>query len=163
MLGRAEIMPVRTMRSWPTAGYGPGSIPQTSLSPYMFKMSTFCHSTLLTTTSNVDESRNASLPFLSSENSMNIGFLDTNLTRTLPQWLLRGSCKNLHDYITTLVISGTSLSSAPTFQHILPRSIDFKLVSDSCHCYPSWWWCIKFNPPTSSNFKNILLFPITLQ
>ena len=41
--------------------------------------------------------------------------------------LLWGSWKNLHDCINTLVISGTSLSSAPTFQHILHRSIDFKL------------------------------------
>ena len=49
---------------------------------------------------------------------MNTGFLDTNLTRTLPQWHLWGSCKNLHACISTLVNSGTSLSSAPTFQHI---------------------------------------------
>ena len=70
------------------------------------------------------------------QNSMNAGFLDTNPTRTLPQWFLWESCKNLHDCISTLVISGNSLSSAPIFQHILHRSIDFKLVSDSCYCYP---------------------------
>ena len=34
-----------------------------------------------------------------------------------------------------------------TFQHILHRSVDFKLVSDSCYCYPCWWWCTKSNPP----------------
>ena len=56
-----------------------------------------------------------------------------------------------------------SLSSAPTFQHVLHRLIDFKHVSDSCYCYPCWWWCIKFNPPTSLNFNNILHFPVTLQ
>ena len=39
---------------------------------------------------------------------------------------------------------------------------DFKLVSDSCYCYPCWWWCTKSNPPTSLNF-NILHFSITLQ
>ena len=61
-----------------------------------------------------------------------------------------------------LVNNGTSLSCTPTFQHILHRSIDFKLVSNSCYCYP-WWWCTKFNPPTSLNFKNILHFPVTLQ
>ena len=59
-----------------------------------------------------------------------------------------GSCKNLHDCISTLVISGTLLSFAPTY-HILHRSIDFKLVSDSCYSYQYWWWCTKFNPPTS--------------
>ena len=53
---------------------------------------------------------------------MYTGFLDTNHTRTLLWW----SCKNLHDCISTLIISGTSLFSAPTFQHILHRSIDFK-------------------------------------
>ena len=57
---------------------------------------------------------------------MNTGFLDTNLTRTLPQCLFWGSCKNLHDCTSTLVISGTSFYSAPTFQHILYRSIDLK-------------------------------------
>ena len=86
-----------------------------------------------------------------SQYSMNTGFLDTNLTRTLPQWLLWGSFKNLHDCISTLVISGTSISSAP---------INFKLVSECCYCYPYWWWCIKCNPPTSLNF-NILHFPVT--
>ena len=64
------------------------------------------------------------------QNSMNTGFLDTNFTR-----LLWGSCRNLQDCFGTLVITGTSLSSAPTFQHILYRSIDFKLVSDF-YCYP---------------------------
>ena len=73
--------------------------------------------------------------------------------------IIWGSSKNLHDCISTLVISGTS--SAPTFQHILHRSIDFELVSDSCYCYPCWW-CIKLNPPTSLNF-NIIHFPIKLQ
>ena len=59
--------------------------------------------------------------------SIKTGFLYTNLTRTWPQSLLWGSCKNLHDCISTLVISGTSLSSAPTIQHILHRSIDLNL------------------------------------
>ena len=85
------------------------------------------------------------------KNSINTGFLDINLTRTLPQLLLWGSCKNLHYCIRTLVISGT-YSSAPTFQHILHHSIEFKLVSDSCYCYPCWW-CTKFNPPASLNFQ----------
>ena len=58
------------------------------------------------------------------QNSMNSGFLYINLTITLTLWLLWGSCKNLHDCISTL-ISGTSLSSAPTFQHMLHRSIYF--------------------------------------
>ena len=66
----------------------------------MFKMSTFCHSTLPTTTSHVDDTRNVKLPFLSSQDSMNTGFLDTNLARTLLQWLLLGSCRNLHDCIS---------------------------------------------------------------
>ena len=87
---------------------------------------------------------------------MNTAFLDINLTRTLPRWLLCGSCKNLHDCINTLVISGTSLSSSLTFQHILHCSTDFKLVSDFCYSYPCWWWCTKFNPPRSLNFNNIL-------
>ena len=78
----------------------------------------------------------------------------TNLMRTLPQWLLWGSCKNLHVCISTLVISGTSLSYTPTFQHILHLFINFKLVSDSSYCYLCWWWCIIFNPPTSLNFNN---------
>ena len=69
--------------------------------------------------------------------------------------------KNLHDCISNLVTSGTSLSSVLTFQHILLRSIDFKFVSDYCYCYPCSWWCIKFSPPTSLKFKNILHFPIT--
>ena len=87
------------------------------------------------------------------QNVMNFGFLDTNLMRTLPQWLLWGSCKNLHDCISILFISGTSLSSALTFDHMLHRSINFKLVSNSFHCYSCWWWCTKFNPPTSLNFQ----------
>ena len=70
---------------------------------------------------------------------VNTWFLDTNLMRTLPQLFLWGSRNNLHDCISTLVISGISLSSAPTFQHILHRSIDLKLVSDSCCCNPCWW------------------------
>ena len=35
---------------------------------------------------------------------------------------------------------GTSPSSSPIIQHTLHRSIDFKVASDSCYCYPSWWW-----------------------
>ena len=97
------------------------------------------------------------------QSSMNTGFLHTSLTRTLPQWLPWESYKNLHDCISTLFISGTSLFSALTFQHILYRSIDSKLVSDSCYCYAYWWWCTKFNSPTSLNFKNILHYPIILQ
>ena len=62
----------------------------TSLSPYAFKISTFCHSTQRRTE-----------------------------RRTV-----------------RIVISGTSLSSAPTFEHILHRCIDFKLVSDSCLLLP---------------------------
>ena len=45
----------------------------------------------------------------------------------------------LNDCTSAPVISGTSLSSVPTFQHILHRSIDFKLVSDYCYCYSCWW------------------------
>ena len=96
------------------------------------------------------------------QNSMNTGFLCTNLLRTLPQLLLWGLCKKLHDCISTLAISVTSLSSAPTFQHILYRSIDFKLVSDSCYWYPCWWWCTKFNPPTLLNLTIFSNFRITL-
>ena len=33
--------------------------------------------------------------------------------------------------------------SAPTFQYMLHRSIDFKLISDSSYCYSCWWWCTK--------------------
>ena len=89
------------------------------------------------------------------QNSMNTEFLDTNLTRILP---LFGSCINLHHWISTLIITGTSLSSAPTFQHILHRSVDFKLVSDSCYCYPLW--CTKLTlqrrltSTTFSTFNN---------
>ena len=54
---------------------------------------------------------------------MNTGFLDTNLTRTLTQRILWGSCKSLHDCINTLIISGTSLSFTPTFQYILHHFI----------------------------------------
>ena len=57
--------------------------------------------------------------------------------------------------MSTLVISRISLSFVPTFQHILHRSIDFKLVFDYCYCYPCWSWCTKFNSPMSLNF-NIL-------
>ena len=87
----------------------------------MFKMPTFCHSTLPTTTSSVDKSRDLRLPFLSSQNSMDTGFLDANLTRTLPQWLLWGSCRNLHDCVITLVISGTSLTDLSTHLAALHR------------------------------------------
>ena len=61
------------------------------------------------------------------QNSMNTRFLDITVTRTLLQWLLWGSCENLHDCVSSLVISEISLSSAPTFQHILHRSIDSNL------------------------------------
>ena len=47
--------------------------------------------------------------------------------------------QNLHPFISTVVASGTSLSSAPTFHHILHCSSDFKLVSDSCYCFYSRW------------------------
>ena len=53
-------------------------------------------------------------------NSMKTGFLYTNLTRTFPT-ILWGSCKYLYDCISTLVISGISLFSAPTFQHNLAK------------------------------------------
>ena len=99
----------------------------------MFKMSTFCHSTFqqrrLTERHTVSIVANGILLIACSTWSlssssvcgfvMNTRFLDTNLTRTLPQWLLWGSCKNLHDCISTRVISETSISSTPTFQHIL--------------------------------------------
>ena len=65
-------------------------------------------------------------------------------------------------YTVWIVANGTYLSSAPTFQHILHLSIDFKLVSDSCYCYP-WWWYTKLNPPMSLNFNNILNYPISFQ
>ena len=42
------------------------------------------------------------LPFLSSQNSINTGFLYTNLTITLPPWLLWGSCKS---YMTASALS----------------------------------------------------------
>ena len=101
------------------------------------------------------------ISLMACSNSKKAWFLDTNLPRTLPQWLFWGPCENLHDCISTLFISGTSLSSAQTFQHLLYSFIDFKFVSDSCHCYPCRW-CAKFNPPTSLNFKNILQFSVTL-
>ena len=41
-----------------------------------------------------------------------------------------GIVKNLHDCISTLGISGISLSSVPTFQHIFHRSINFKIGSN---------------------------------
>ena len=91
---------------------------------------------------------------------MNTGFLDTNLTRTSSQWLLgivqKPACLHQHSHYRW-----NFSFFALTFQHILHRSIIFKLVSDSCYCYP-WWWCTKFYPPTSLNF-NIFHFPITLQ
>ena len=34
-----------------------------------------------------------------------------------------------------------SIFRTDLFKHILHRFIDFKLVSDSCYCYPCWWWC----------------------
>ena len=89
----------------------------------------------------MEKSRNVRLPFVSSQNSMNTRFPDTNLTGILPQWLLWGSCKNLYDCFSTLVINGTSLLSALIFQNILHLSIYFDLVSDSCYCYPTWWRC----------------------
>ena len=55
---------------------------------------------------------------MNSKNSKNPGFLGTNLMRKLPQWLIWGSCKNLHNCNSTLVISETSLSSAPI--HLAP-------------------------------------------
>ena len=130
-----------------------------SLIPYIFKMSTFCHSTLPTTTSN---GATYSLDCCLWSIIFEVG-------KFYAHWISRyqshdniasrtslGIVQNLHDCISTLVISGTSLSSAPNFRHILHRSI-----SDSCYCCPCWWWCIKFNPSTSLNF-NILHFHITL-
>ena len=70
----------------------------------MFKISTFCHNTLPATKLNVDKSRNVKLPFFSSQNSTNTGFLDNSLTRTLPQWLIWRSFRNLLDWISTHVI-----------------------------------------------------------
>ena len=61
---------------------------------------------------------------------MNTEFLDTILARTLPQWLRWGSCKNLHDCVSILIVIGISFSFAPTFQHILHHAIDFKLFLD---------------------------------
>ena len=124
---------------------------------YIFKMCTFCRSTLPTMASNVNKSWNVTLPVSSSQNSMNSGFLNTNPTRTQPQRFLWESCKNLHDCISTPVISGTSLSSTPTFQQILHPSIDFKLVSVSCYCYLCWWWCTNY----SSNVIELQYSPLS--
>ena len=75
------------------------------------------------------------LSFLSSQNSMNTGYLDTNLTRTLLQWRLCGSCKNLHDCISTLVISGTffrtDLSTHLAQFHRLQTCLGFLLLLSS--------------------------------
>ena len=97
------------------------------------------------------------------QNSMNSGFLDTNLTRTLPQWFLWGSVQQpalLHQhshYQWNFSFFRTDLSTYLVPFHRL------QLVLNSCYCYPCWWWCTKFNPTRSLNFNNILHFPITLQ
>ena len=54
--------------------------------------------------SNVNKSRNVRRPFLSSQNSMNTGFLNTNLTRIYPQWRLWDCAK------TCMTASALSLS-----------------------------------------------------
>ena len=93
---------------------------------------------------------------------LNTGFLDTNLTRTLPQWLLWGSCNNMHDLISILVISG-SLSSAPTFQTHFNTVPSTSNLSWILVLLPLLLVVYQFNPPTSSNFNKILQFPIKLQ
>ena len=96
----------------------------------MFTRSTFCHSTLPTTTSewNTIWIVANEISFLSSQNSMNTWFLDTSLMRALPQWLLWRSCKNLHDCISTLVISGTYLSTYLSPFHRLQTLLGFMLL-----------------------------------
>ena len=91
--------------------------------------------------------------------SMNTGLLDTNLTRTLPQWLLLGIVQKpawLHQhsrYQWNFSFFRTDLSIHLAPFHRLQTCLGFLLVVA---------YGTKFNPPTSLNFNNILHFPITL-
>ena len=51
---------------------------------------------------------------------MNTGFLDTNVKRTLSQWLLWWSCKSLHDCFSTLVIGGISFFRTDISTYLTP-------------------------------------------
>ena len=100
-------------------------------------MSTFCHSTLPTTTSN--RATNLLECFMEYhswhvEISMNSGFLDTNLTRTLPHWLLWGWCKKpawLHQhsrYQWNFSFFRTDLSTHLAQFHRLQTYLGFMLL-----------------------------------
>ena len=75
--------------------------------------------------------RNVRLPLLSLENSMNTGFLDTNLTRTLSQWLLWGLCKHLHQDSRNhwnYYFFGTDLSTHLALVHRLRTCLRFFIL-----------------------------------
>ena len=103
------------------------------------------------------------LSVLSSQNSMNTEFLDTNLRRTLASDFFWDRAK------PCMTASAISLSVELLFLPQRPFNISCTVPSTSnlsrilVILYPCWSWYIKLNPPTSLNFNNILHFPIPLQ
>ena len=82
---------------------------------------------------------------------MNTVFLDTNRRRTLPQWLLWGSCKNLHDCISTLVISQLLFLPLHRLQTCLGFLLLLPLLVVVCQIQPSNVVEIQQRSPLSNN------------
>lgn len=92
------------------------------------------------------ESLNLRLPVLSMQNSMTTGFIDTSLTRTLPDRLLWGVCVTTATCVTVLSVPAS---------HISPWGI-----TDSCRRSRVCWLCFRIGSPTSLHLIHIHRFPI---
>jgi hypothetical protein len=95
------------------------------------------------------------LPLLTLQIPTNAGSTDTNHTGTLPYRLL-SDCVKVCDTVATLsLLVGTVRSSRSALADILPHSVSYKLITQSCNCNPF----SKLISPTFLCLYHIVRFP----